>query len=174
MAWTTPKTWSAGEVLTAANFNAQIRDNLNSLFHLVARKTADESVVSSTAFQDDDHLILPVLANEVWQFELTLLTTGLFGFKGQLTSPGGTIAGTFYGLDESAALAMTSISGSSPSATWTQRADSTTIPRVGVVTGVFSNGGSGGNLRLQWAQGTSGATPTVLRAQSTLWGAKLA
>ena len=27
MAWTTPKSWSVGELLTAANFNAQIRDN---------------------------------------------------------------------------------------------------------------------------------------------------
>lgn len=28
MAWTTPKTWTTGEVLTAANMNAQVRDNL--------------------------------------------------------------------------------------------------------------------------------------------------
>jgi hypothetical protein len=31
MAWTTPRTWVAGEVLTAALLNAQLRDNFNEL-----------------------------------------------------------------------------------------------------------------------------------------------
>lgn len=31
MAWTTPKTWSAGEALTAALMNEQLRDNMNFL-----------------------------------------------------------------------------------------------------------------------------------------------
>lgn len=32
MAWTTPKTWNVGEVLTASNMNVQVRDNLNYLY----------------------------------------------------------------------------------------------------------------------------------------------
>lgn len=32
MAWTPPKTWAVGELLTASNFNIHIRDNLNALF----------------------------------------------------------------------------------------------------------------------------------------------
>jgi hypothetical protein len=32
MAWTTPKTWSTGELVTAANMNLHVRDNLNALF----------------------------------------------------------------------------------------------------------------------------------------------
>lgn len=31
MAWTAPKTWTVGEVLTAANLNLHLRDNLNAL-----------------------------------------------------------------------------------------------------------------------------------------------
>lgn len=31
MAWTTPSTWTAGQNVSAANLNAQIRDNLNAL-----------------------------------------------------------------------------------------------------------------------------------------------
>lgn len=31
MAWTTPRTWTPGELVTATQFNAQIRDNLNVL-----------------------------------------------------------------------------------------------------------------------------------------------
>lgn len=31
--WTTPRTWSAGEVVTAANLNEQVRDNTEHLFN---------------------------------------------------------------------------------------------------------------------------------------------
>ena len=31
MGWTTPRSWSVGEVPTAANFNTHLRDNLNAL-----------------------------------------------------------------------------------------------------------------------------------------------
>ena len=31
MAWTTPKTWAAGDVVTAAQLNTNIRDNMNAL-----------------------------------------------------------------------------------------------------------------------------------------------
>ena len=31
MAWTAPKTWTTGEVVSAANMNAHLRDNLNAL-----------------------------------------------------------------------------------------------------------------------------------------------
>jgi hypothetical protein len=31
MAWTSPKTWTVGEVLTAADMNEQVRDNMNAL-----------------------------------------------------------------------------------------------------------------------------------------------
>lgn len=34
MAWSTPSTWVAGAVLTAAQLNAQLRDNLNAAFPL--------------------------------------------------------------------------------------------------------------------------------------------
>ena len=31
MAWTAPRTWSTGEIVTAAQLNEQIRDNMNML-----------------------------------------------------------------------------------------------------------------------------------------------
>ncbi len=36
MAWSTPRTWVAGAVATAAQFNQEIRDNLNAMFPLGA------------------------------------------------------------------------------------------------------------------------------------------
>lgn len=40
MAWSTPATWVAGAVLTAAQLNAQVRDNLNAAFPLGAPDVA--------------------------------------------------------------------------------------------------------------------------------------
>ena len=87
MAWTTPKTWSAGETLTAANFNTHIRDNLLAINnHVHVRKTADQSVTSSTALVDDTHLTFAIAANEEWIFQLALWqSTGAGGMKFQMT-----------------------------------------------------------------------------------------
>src|SRR4029453_10393712 len=77
MAFTNYRTWSAGETLTAANFNAQIRDNgLTMPPHLIARKTADQSVTSSATLVDATSMTLPVLANEVYQFEMDVIYSG--------------------------------------------------------------------------------------------------
>jgi hypothetical protein len=40
--------------------------------------------------------------------------------------------------------------------------------------GVFANGGTPGDIHLQWAQNTSSGTATTMKANSTLWGVQLA
>lgn len=69
MAWTTPKTWSVGEVVTAANMNLHLRDNVGFLKHEIARKTADQSV-SSTTYVDVTGFSFAVAANEVWVIQI--------------------------------------------------------------------------------------------------------
>lgn len=58
MAWTTPKTWTDGSVLTAAELNEQVRDNLDFLFDKPgAVYDVDEAsnyTTSSTSFVDVD------------------------------------------------------------------------------------------------------------------------
>jgi hypothetical protein len=175
MAWTAPKTWTVGEVVTAANVNIHLRDNLLAAGpHLVVRKTADESVTSSVTFQDDDVLLFAVAANEIWQFEFVLITTGTFDFAGRLAFPSGRIDGGAWYYSGTASALTNIASGTSPSLSWVARADSTSVPRTHHVIGTFANGGSAGNLTLQWAQGSSGATATIVKANSTLWAAKLA
>lgn len=58
MAWTTPKDWATNELVTAANMNAHLRDNLN---YLLAGRTIGWALVtgagygtSSTSFVDVD------------------------------------------------------------------------------------------------------------------------
>ena len=48
MAWTTPGTATAGEVLTAAFWNANVRDNLNELAPLFAAATSWTPTMSNT------------------------------------------------------------------------------------------------------------------------------
>ena len=54
MAWTTPRTWTTGELVTAAIMNKHIRDNLNALFSPatdVATITTDITT-TNTSFED--------------------------------------------------------------------------------------------------------------------------
>jgi hypothetical protein len=58
MAWTTPKTWNVDELLTAANLNTHLRDNLNALkapptAHYECNESSDYST-TSTSFVDVD------------------------------------------------------------------------------------------------------------------------
>jgi len=176
MPFTAPVTRATDFLVTAAIWNAEHVDNFNTaVMHLMVRKTADESVVSSTVQQNDDVLFFAVAANEIWRFELMLITTGTFDFAGQMTFPSGRIDGSAIATSGAGTIALTNLgSNSSPSLQWVARCDSTTVPRTHSVYGIFANGGSAGNLQLQWAQGTSGATATIVKANSTLWAVRLA
>lgn len=166
MAWNAPSTVTVGQVLTAAFWNAQVRDNENMLRGLFARKTADESVTSSTVLQNDDHLVLAVEANTVYEFEMLL---SLFGatagdFKFQFAVPAAaTIFGSWVGYDTalvSANLlfvnAVTSIGVSNV----------LNLPLM--VKGIARVGATAGNMQLQWAQDVSNGTATIVRADSYL------
>jgi len=50
MAWTTPRTWVDGEVVTAALMNAQMRDNLSYLYSNGWRVVYDQTLGSDTTF----------------------------------------------------------------------------------------------------------------------------
>jgi hypothetical protein len=179
MGWTDPRTWVTDELVTAALFNTHIRDNFNSTWHLIARKTADESRTSNTTFTDDAHLSLAVAANEVWQFQYMLITQGSTAgdFKFQWTFPAGAIASVNSTLVGTTGANTTYIldSGTSPLGPVTgDGTASATSPRIVWIAGFIINGGSAGNFTLQWAQNSSSATASTLRTNSALWGAKLA
>ena len=83
--WTTPKTWSTGEALTASDMNTHIRDNLDALKEpptaSYACDEASDYTTTSTTFVDVDSTNL----------SLQITTTGgdvLIGFVGtvQLTT----------------------------------------------------------------------------------------
>jgi hypothetical protein len=71
MAWTTPKTWSAGETLTAANFNTHIRDNLNAVGPTIARaRTTGDVTNSTTTLANLTGISFAIGASEIWTVQL--------------------------------------------------------------------------------------------------------
>ena len=180
MAWTAPRTWTDGELVTAAIMNPHIRDNqLAEGPHLIVRKTSDQSVTSSTVLVDDTALVLPLLANEVWQYKFFVVygagTTGdiklgwTFPTAGDLrmsgpaaNDSGGTLTYNIFSTTTSPTTAR-NYAGAGTAAY-------TSLP----FEGVFVNGANAGNLTFQFAQNTSDATSTTVKANSTLWAVKLA
>ena len=83
MAWTTPRTWVAGEVPTAAIMNAHVRDNLNALKdppQAVAENFNVALSTTSTSFVN------------MTGVEVTVTTAGgrlLIGFMATLSGSGG-------------------------------------------------------------------------------------
>ncbi len=176
MPWTIPKTWSAGETLTAANFNTYIRDNQLAMApHLLVRKTSDEAI-SVTTLQADDNLLFNVPANEIWYFWWSLLVTGsatTADLAVRFTFPAsGDIAFSGGGVSIGGAYSQKLYLGTT-SPTTSQDYDIGTTGRTHLlIEGVYTNAGTGGNVALEWAP--SGAGTTTMKANSTLWGVKLA
>lgn len=178
MAWTAPRTWTDGELVTAAIMNPHVRDNLNATWaHLIVRKTADESLSASTTLQDDNDLVLALAANEVWlvHYALRYSSPTAADLKVAFTFPSG-------GEIEFHSSHKTS-TGASDDLDWLGTTTPTASQSFGSITtsvqfaridGLFVNGGTAGNLTLQWAQVTSDAGSTIMKAHSTLWAVKLA
>lgn len=182
MAWTTPRTWTDGELVTAAIMNTHVRDNLNAIGnHFHVRKTAAETVTSSTALQNDDHLLFAIGASEIWGVQCFLFcsgaTTGDIKFAWSVPS-GAT--GTFGGIGPTTSQAQ--------SATITDvllpvQSTLATAEAFGVTSGggvsillwaTIVNSTNAGTVNLQWAQQTSDGTATQVAANSWLLAHRIA
>jgi hypothetical protein len=147
---------------------------------LFARKTATESVTSSTTLQDDDELFVTVEANSVYTVEALILydgaTTGDFKFN--FDGPAGATF-TF-----SAMLPPTSAtSATAPGTTNFSQFDDTQTLALGAVgagtplaipiTGILIVGGTAGTFKLTWAQQASDVTATRVFAPSFIRARKV-
>jgi hypothetical protein len=94
--WTTPKTWAAGELVTAAMLNTHIRDNLEYLktppaASYILNESGDYAT-TSTSFVNVDGTKLA----------LTIATAGgdvLVGFSGTIINTSGTAGHTFFDVE---------------------------------------------------------------------------
>ena len=123
-------------------------------------KDADEIVTSSTAFQNDDDLLFPVLANQKYYFDMVLqlglLETSDFKFKINLPSETGTnrLAYFWQGVNRGSAYGASLTCVIGVNGAYGLR-----------ISGAFEIDSTPGNFQLQWAQDTSqGNNTTVYRS----------
>lgn len=173
----TPRTWVVGETVTAALMNQEIRDQFNDVIADLdtVHKTADESVTSSTTLQNDNHLLVSVLANSEYEIIVRMAVNG--GASGDVkmawTVPSGTTGQRFS--------SGPAVSSATSTADTTVRASGLTDSFTTEINyGVFSTGqqsfieetlyvvtaGTAGTVQLQWAQNASSATATTVEAGS--------
>lgn len=160
------KTFSVNEYLTTVDVNAYLAQQQ------VARKTANESVTSSTSPQADDHLTMTLNANTVYWLDGLLLTDGAAtgDFRLQFIVPSGTIRWLANGLQSGTAATLDIVDrnwkvGATTTIMGTVASGTTTVVHVA---GIIRVGASGGTFRLEWAQGTSSGTATRLFTNSFL------
>jgi hypothetical protein len=144
--------------------------------HLIARKTSDQSVTSSTTLVDCTSMGLPVLANEIWKVEFSVVyqttTTGDIKIGFTFPTGGETDLNAAWG-DNTGAFAIANwFATTSPTPSKQLYGDANRNHVL--ITGIYVNGANAGTLQLQFAQATSDATATTVKANSTVWGVKLA
>lgn len=131
-------------------------------------KTGDTARTATTTATADPDLVIPVGANEVWQFEFQLLVTvanSTPDWKGGLTFPTAHTTADweydFTDYDGQVFNAGELFNGNNSGITIP--ADSTIVIRM---RGVLINGANAGNISLLWAQNTSDAGATTMKKGS--------
>ena len=163
-------TWTSGEVLTASDVNSWF-------VPLAAVKPGDTSIASSTSLTNDPDLVLAVASNATYRVDAFLdyegNTNGSGDFKAQFTVPSGaTLAYTHFGLNGSGNVGSPTILAAS--ASYTYATNGSGVKQGIVITGTLIVSSTSGNLQLQWAQGESNSTATILHAGSSLMARRIA
>lgn len=132
----------------------------------LVRKTSDEVVNNSTALQNDDELLLPVGANELWYFMLLLKynTSEVAGLKIGWSVPTGTtmlwgIIGTNAEQTETGSLVIRGVGADRIYAK---------------IHGLIVAGTTAGNIQNQWAQAVAEESDTKVLTNSCIFAQKLA
>jgi hypothetical protein len=177
MAWTDPRTWTDGELVTASILNAHVRDNFNATMRSLCRNSSDQSVTSSTVLVNATSLSFTVNANEVWQMlwwlRFDAVATNDFKFGWTFPSSEYTLGYTFY--DAAGTLASSAATGAAVTLTTAQilQGLGAAILQIVPVSLLLQVGGAGGTVQLQFAQGTSGGTATILKANTNAAGVRI-
>jgi len=137
---------------------------------IVKRKTADESVTSSTTLQDDDHLTFSAGANEEWFADLEIdagAAMNSSGLKIAVTTPAGaTLNVTAFALGESGNFLKARTTSSGGALVFSVANFASTSNVVVRMSVWVLNGGTAGSITLQFAQDTSSSSAITLRKGS--------
>lgn len=145
-----------------------LRPFANSRDKITVLKTADESVTSSIAMQDDNELQFTAHPGEVWRVSSILRlfsTSSTPDFDYTFVGPSGTTGAISSGDGSGNVLALGSEGG-------TQIVGGT--EKFFIPIGVIYVGATGGLVKLQWAQNISDAAATTVKSGSILIAERIA
>ncbi|MGH7895697.1 MAG: hypothetical protein ACREQL_13580, partial [Candidatus Binatia bacterium] len=142
-------------------------------------KVADETVNNSATLQDDDHLQFTIGTSGVWAFMMTLYLSVAnvtsAGFRVAIVGPAS--VSIQYHFDSDAGSPSSGDVGRRASVVLTEATTTTAVKNVvgthiARIHGRVVSGGTGGLVKLQWAQSTAHASDNkVLRGSSLTWWA---
>lgn len=132
---------------------------------LIAYKSADESLTSTTTLQNDDHLVLPVDINATYIYKIYWLfvANNAVDIKFDITLP----AGASFAPNNAHALetwpsGTNNFLAMTPSSAQLVDGGNNTTPDI--IWGTFSTAGTAGNIQFRWApQVSSGTATTTLK-----------
>ncbi|MCX4704367.1 hypothetical protein [Streptomyces sp. NBC_01373] len=142
-------------------------------------KTADETITSSTTFQDDDHLVLPVVASAVYTFALDLYTIDVADFIGDFKITFTCPTGATFDMHGAGPHSTDFTGGTNANGEWIGRLGATSASTNLVfgcgsaltavrIYGRLVMSSTAGNFRLQWAQNASDASGVTVKAGSIM------
>ena len=138
------------------------------------RKSANETITSSTALQDDDQLLFAANTNETWIYEVSYIyTTGATATPDIRVGMNGPAGSTCVYQVADIAHAGNANAGSTACNTALSMATTATGTKGGYLTGSITTAATAGNVAFRWAQNTSSTTSTVVVAGSSLVAFKL-
>jgi hypothetical protein len=137
-----------------------------------ARKTANQSVTSSTVFVNDTQLVVAVSASRSYAFSLNLIYQGATAGSGDIklawSVPAGSVVNAVVGGVNTGLAAVwgyMNTAAVNPSAFGTNGG----VGALGlIVNGTITVSTTPGSLQLQWAQNTSSGTATIVLVGSNL------
>jgi hypothetical protein len=139
------------------------------------RKSSDQTVTSSTTLVNDSQLLFAVAANETYIFQAWLYTYAADGtpdIKVTFTGPAGSTV--FWSSSQVIfnAGGSTTLTVVAPGATTADLFVDSNLRAIQLY-GTILNGGTAGNLQFQFAQNTSSANGTSVKAGSSIFGIKV-
>lgn len=133
------------------------------------RKSADESVTSSTTLQNDDQLTFSIGANETYIVHITMnatmVTGGAGSIKYTLTAPSGATCNTSAIGADGSGTSGEILNGSCGTTGAYGGSGTSSVENIDAT---ITTGATSGSVTLQWAQNTSNGTATRVKAGSSL------
>jgi hypothetical protein len=169
MAWTAPRTWVTGEVVTAAQMNTHLRDNLLEVGAHVRKYKLANQAFTGTTFADVNDLFVPIGANEVWLFDVWLkhIANAANDVKYAWSMPSGYDTDSFWGgFFETTSGILASDHGEVSAARPINVTSAT--PMIARFSGTLINGSTPGTAKLQAAENSGSASVTVYKGSYLL------